>query len=323
MNKIIKKGLKIILLILAIFVGLIIIWSITNQILNVIEKKKAPPMGDFVTVDNKKMSVYCKGEGKHTILLMSGLGTTAPILDFKPLIDKLSVNNKVVVVEPFGYGWSDLTDKERSVDNIIEEMRIALKAKNILGPYVLMPHSVSGIYATYYSNKYPDEVSGIVGIDCTLPSQLKYFEEKDSGNLPVYSKLVCPLGISRVITIISPNTFISKNIDNTYSNENLQMQKIISARQGYNKTIINETNYINKNIETTLDMKFDSDLPLLFFTTPESKRKHRDDGKTSVSFYKTYITNDNCQQVMEMDGTHYLHWSCSESMADKVESFLK
>lgn len=89
------------------------------------------------------MHIYIKGEGDNTIVLMSGLGTAAPALDFEPLLNELAKENKVVVVEGFGYGWSELTEKERTVENIVEELRIALKQSDIHGPYILMPHSVS------------------------------------------------------------------------------------------------------------------------------------------------------------------------------------
>ena len=41
-------------------------------------------------------------------------------------------------------------------------MREALQKSNIKGPYILMPHSVSGVYSMYYANKYPDEVKAII-----------------------------------------------------------------------------------------------------------------------------------------------------------------
>lgn len=321
--KIIHKCVCILKWFLAVVMSLVLLWVLTHQVITAIQKKNLQPIGNKVTVDNKQINVYSKGEGNHTIVLMSGLGTTAPVLDFAPLIDKLSQYNKVVVAEPFGYGWSDLTDKERTVENIIEEMRSALKEAGIPGPYILMPHSVSGIYAAYYADTYPDEVEGVVGIDCTLPTQVDYFGGNESGKVPSIAKLVCPLGISRLITIVSPESFISKNIDNTYLKENLDMQKKISSWKGYNKTVINEVNYIERNIETTKEMKFDSNLPLLFFTTCDSNKEARDDGKTSISFYETYITNKSCQKVIELDGSHYLHWNCSEEMTEEVESFFK
>ena len=62
--------------------------------------------------------------------------------------------------------WSDITNDERTLQNEVEEIRSALTESNINGPYVLMPHSISGLHAIYYANTYPDEIEGIIGIDC-------------------------------------------------------------------------------------------------------------------------------------------------------------
>ena len=34
-----------------------------------------------------------------------------------------------------------------------------------------MPHSMSGLYALYYANKYSAEVEGVIGIDMSLPEK--------------------------------------------------------------------------------------------------------------------------------------------------------
>ena len=62
--------------------------------------------------------------------------------------------------------WSDITNDERTLQNEVEEIRSALTESNINGPYVLMPHSISGLHAIYYANTYPDEIEGIIGINC-------------------------------------------------------------------------------------------------------------------------------------------------------------
>ncbi|WP_232515622.1 alpha/beta fold hydrolase [Aeribacillus pallidus] len=144
------------------------------------------------------MHVYTKGDGENTIVLLSGLGTAAPVLDFEPLVNELAKNHKVVVVESFGYGWSNVTNKERTVENIVEEIRTALKS-NIEGPYILMPPSISGIYSMYYANAYPDEVKAVIGIDFTLPQVLEYFGES-APTMSEYMKYVftnwnCTIGI--------------------------------------------------------------------------------------------------------------------------------
>lgn len=101
------------------------------------------------------------------------------------------------------------------------------------------------------------------------------------------------------------------------------MQKRIAARMGQNATVIDQMNRIGDNLEITKDMKFDSQLPLLFFTRDGSSQEAREDGKSSASFYQTYVTNEGCQRVVPLNGGHYLHWTCSEEMAEEVGVFLR
>lgn len=169
MQKILRKLMKILLIMLCSFLGICILWFGYHKIRCVYEKDKYASPYDTVIVDSKEMSLKIQGSGNHTIVLLPGLGTAAPILDFQPLADLLAKENKVVIVEPFGYGWSDLTESPRTVENEVLELREALKQADIDGPYILMPHSISGLDAIYYANTYPDEIEGIIGIDCTLP----------------------------------------------------------------------------------------------------------------------------------------------------------
>ena len=83
--------------------GICIIWVVTNQVITAVEKKKYPPIGQLVEVNGRDIHVYTKGKGENTIVLLTGLGTAAPALDFEPLVNELSKDHKVVVVEPFGY----------------------------------------------------------------------------------------------------------------------------------------------------------------------------------------------------------------------------
>ncbi|MGG3859238.1 hypothetical protein ABET41_14920 [Metabacillus fastidiosus] len=113
--------------IVLIIAAILFIGVISSQIITIYEKNKYPPLGQLVEVDGKSMHVYTKGKGANTIVLLSGLGTAAPALDYEPLINEMAKDNRIVVVETFGYGWSDVTNKERTVENIVEEIRTALK----------------------------------------------------------------------------------------------------------------------------------------------------------------------------------------------------
>ncbi|WP_162944428.1 alpha/beta fold hydrolase, partial [Paenibacillus aceti] len=233
----------------------VFIWIVFHLALTAHEQEKYPPLGQLVKVDGRHMHIYTKGDGKHTMVLLSGLGTAAPALDFEPLINELAINNKVVVVELFGYGWSSLTNKERTVENIVEELRTALHQASIEVPYILMPHSISGIYSMYYANKYPEEVKAVIGIDPTLPQALQYFGES-APTMPQYMGYISLTGVSRLATYINPKNYLPIAEEGTYSEDNLTMTRAISAWKGYNKNVIDEINEIKNNVDKTAPLKF-------------------------------------------------------------------
>ena len=309
----IKKSCFVLLAFILIGIGL-------NKALTLYEKHKYQPLGTMVKVNNQNMHVYIQGEGKNTIVLMSGLGTAAPVLDFEPLINVLAQNNKVVVVEPFGYGWSDQTNTQRSVQNIIEELRTALKECGITEKVVLMPHSVSGIYAMYYANTYPEEVSSVIGIDCTLPKMCHYFNEEPP-TLPSLLQYLSPLGITRLYLTFNPEIAYPTSGIQNYSQQNLQTTKTITTWQIYNKNIIMEAESLPANINTTYDMEFPKELPVLIFTVDSPKTSA--DGKTKESFYNTYLDTLTRSKLIFLTGTHYLHNTCSQEMSEEINTFLQ
>lgn len=167
--------------------------------------------------------------------------------------------------------WSDLAETDRTVENIVREMRAALSKADIQGPYILMPHSVSGIYSMYYADQYPEEVKAVIGIDPTLPGALDYFNESPP-SMPGFLKYVAPSGIGRLALMIDSRNFLPEAGEGTYSKENLDQTKAISAWKGYNRNVVAEANAIKKNIDQTKDMAFPADMPVLFFTKEQARR---------------------------------------------------
>ena len=317
-----KKKFRLLMIIRNCFlliIAIILIWFIFHQVMNLYEKNHHSPIGKRFNVEEYNMHVYMKGKCENTIVLLPGLGTAASALDFQPLVEEMSKDNRVIVVEPFGYGWSDTTNKERTVENIVEEIRLALKKSNIEGPYLLMPHSISGIYSMYYANKYPDEVNAVIGIDATLPKATQYFSE-DVPTMPKFMRYVAPTGLARIALYIEPDDYLPLAEDGTYSKENLQNTKAISARKAYNKNVVNEANEIKNNIDKTNHMSFPTDMPVLFFAA--KKDKVNAEGKTNVTFYQTQLTKFPASKIVTLEGHHYLHWTHFKEMSDEVNEFL-
>ncbi len=125
--------------------------------------------GEKYPVGRGKINVYTEGNGEYTIVILSGAAITSPVLEYRPLYRRLSDTYKIAVVEKSGYGMSESTYTERTVENISAETREALKRAGINPPYILAPHSYSGFEAIYWANTYPDEVKALLSIDMGLP----------------------------------------------------------------------------------------------------------------------------------------------------------
>jgi pimeloyl-ACP methyl ester carboxylesterase len=192
---------------IAIVLFLVIVF-IVNIVCNKSEQEKIETYGQSVTVDGKNMNVLIQGEGEETVVLLPGYGTAAPALDFEMLVKELSPYYKVIVIEPFGYGLSDVTEKERILENMVNEIHEALQSLNI-DRYILMGHSISGIYGLDYVNKYENEVSAFVGIDSSVPTQGGTDDPFPSGTY----KLLKKSGFLRLLMKLSPDQLVAPTVD--------------------------------------------------------------------------------------------------------------
>lgn len=71
-----------------------------------------------------------------------------------------------------GYGNSDSVATPRDGLHIVNELRALLRDKGMKPPYILVGHSIGGLYMQLYARRYPEEVSALILVDSTHPQQL-------------------------------------------------------------------------------------------------------------------------------------------------------
>lgn len=314
MKKVFKITGKILVWIVGIIVSLVIISALTHNILNAIEKNKYKT-GQTVKVDGKNMQAYVTGSGDKTIVLLSGLGTASPIADFMPLAERLSANYKVVILEYFGYGFSDKTKKERTNETIVNEIREAMKELEISGPYILMPHSISGIYSLYYAINYPNEVEAIIAIDESIPNQTI---NNQNGSMSPDLTLLNTLGILRDISYLSPSEDDGMNKDNYYSAKQVKLKEKATIWNNVNVSVIKEYNMVDTNTKDLYDVKYPNELPVLSFLSKESE----DENHEWLPLHEEIISNTSIQKVETLSGGHYLHWTNADKIAEMTKEFI-
>ena len=120
-----------------------------------------------VSVGDHRLNVAKFGNenGRHTIIAMAGLGSGDFPVAMRQMTASLEEDDLVVFVDRAGYGFSDDTNREMTLEYIVEDYRKALKNAGIEPPYLLMAHSIGGAYANCWVSSYPDEIEAVVFLD--------------------------------------------------------------------------------------------------------------------------------------------------------------
>lgn len=312
-----KKAKKVLNILLKIIIGIVIaillfiaIVFAVNKISASSEQKRLEPYGQQVAVDGKKMNVFIQGQGEETIVLLTGFGTASPVLDFKPLIDELTPHYKVVVVEPFGYGLSDQTDKERTTANIVSEIHEALQSLNI-NSYTLMGHSISGIYSLAYVNQYPNEVKGFVGLDSSVPALKE--EQKIDSSVTTPIKWFRDLGFHRIQLKLSDDQYEGL----PYDEATKEQINILIRKNMYNNTQLNEAEHMNANFTAAESQVFPENLPLLFFVQANNPATDR-----WIPEHEKQVKQSNHGEMVLLEAGHYVHRTHFKEIAEKVRAFI-
>ena len=182
MNKVLKIVGKIMLILLAVLLIFSVVTYLVHRVKTKAELEVLQQNGLFnhVSVGDYSLNVAKFGneDGKHTIVAIAGLGMGDCSVSMRQMTAGLEEDNLVVFVDRAGYGLSDDTNNEMTLEYIVEDYRKALKNSGIEGPYILMPHSIGGVYATYWCSQYPEEIEAVVFIDGTQLSADTYDGEE-------------------------------------------------------------------------------------------------------------------------------------------------
>ena len=268
------------------------------------------PLGQMVEVDGHMMCVYEEGEGEHTLLFLSGAGTAAPILDFRSLYSLLNDEYHIVVIEKFGYGFSDVVDEERSFDTILRQDREALEKAGIEGPFVLCPHSMSGLESIMWAQDYPDEVEAIIGLDMVLPRTYDEFDLDGVLRLEKLAALARKLGIVRFY-------YSDSSLPSALSKEEKELYRAIACRKAVNIDVINEGLSITEAV-SEIDSKPKPDVPMMMFLSDGKEVK----GTNWIESHYDYASDLSYAKVIELDCGHYVHNFMPERIADDIREFI-
>jgi pimeloyl-ACP methyl ester carboxylesterase len=137
----------------------------------------AAPAPTLHTVDGRQVEILAGGQpGKlGTLVFENGLRETIGTWD--GVLKAVAPKARVFAYNRPGYGRSDDTPEVRDGATIVEDLRRMLAQCGMAPPYVLVGHSLGGLYMQQFARAHPDEVAGVVLVDAVYPGVIKRSED--------------------------------------------------------------------------------------------------------------------------------------------------
>jgi pimeloyl-ACP methyl ester carboxylesterase len=116
--------------------------------------------------DTNHLLVHVEGRGAPTVILTGGLGDTLDVWNrVQPAIATDCA--RTFAYNRAGYVGSYPASGPRDAETIVSELRSELQRRGIRPPYVLVGHSIGGLYMQYFARTHPGEVTGLLLVDST------------------------------------------------------------------------------------------------------------------------------------------------------------
>ena len=120
-------------------------------------------------IDDQRIEYAQVDRGTAPVVFENGLGAT--MAGWEKVLADISKDSTTFVYDRPGNGNSAAAGSPRDGAHVVDELRTLLRSRGLQPPYVLVGHSLGGLYMQYFARRYPDEVAGLVLVDSTHPNQ--------------------------------------------------------------------------------------------------------------------------------------------------------
>lgn len=90
---------------------------------------------------------------------------------WEKVIPELNGDGRVFTYNRLGVGNSSRANVDQTASTVVNQLRDLLRALELPPPYILVTHSVGGIFCNYYARKFPEDLAALVFVDAAHPEE--------------------------------------------------------------------------------------------------------------------------------------------------------
>ena len=174
-----------------------------------------PPIRALQTRSGR-MGYMLSGSGRPHILLFNGAGVS--LQGWEALYPAIEQIGTVFGWNRFGMQGSDAAHERQSGTVVIGSLRELLGYAGLEPPYLLVAHSLGGLYANLFARLYPKETAGVLFLEATHPDDQEALRKHESHLLRALAK---------VLTL--PQVFFKPNVQTELASVEDTVREIAAA----------------------------------------------------------------------------------------------
>ena len=130
--------------------------------------------GQIISVEDQRLYLHCSGPRSEVTVILEA-GASANSTNYEKVQTRLAESVHVCSYDRAGLGKSDKPSGQMTEARIVENLHQLLMNAHEPGPYLLVGHSLGGIYVRGFETRYPQLVKGMVLVDSSHEDQLNRF----------------------------------------------------------------------------------------------------------------------------------------------------
>jgi pimeloyl-ACP methyl ester carboxylesterase len=198
----------------AALLGALAVVSLLAAVQLLTRPQPPPAPGQKVLINGREIHFVQQGERSTgpTVVLESGLGGGSFAWAWvQPRVAQFA---HIVAYDRAGLGWSQSSDAPHDADAVAQQLHDLLERIHAPRPYLLVGHSLGGLFVLRFAQRYRDEVGGLVLVDALSPRFSGQVDDDDYrhpwravalGDFLANLGLLSFLGISQQIARLPPS----------------------------------------------------------------------------------------------------------------------